>query len=42
MSPGVCAMVIHAPLGLALGETRMLPDLEQAVADYQRQRRSQQ
>ena len=41
MSPSVYAMVIHAPLGVALGDTRMLPNLEQAVADYQRQQRDQ-
>jgi SulP family sulfate permease len=42
MSPSVYAMVIHAPLGQALGDTRMLPNLEQAVADYQRLQRDQQ
>ena len=41
MSPSVYAMVIHAPLGVALGDTRMLPNLEQAVAAYQRQQREQ-
>jgi MFS superfamily sulfate permease-like transporter len=41
MSPSVYAMVIHAPLGLALGDTRMLPNLEQAVADYQHPQRDQ-
>ncbi|RON24236.1 sodium-independent anion transporter [Pseudomonas brassicacearum] len=41
MSPSVYAMVIHAPLGVALGDTRMLPNLEQAVADYQHPQRDQ-
>ena len=40
MSPSVCAMVSHAPLGHALGNTRMFLNLEQAVAHYQRLHRS--
>jgi hypothetical protein len=37
MSPSVGAMVSHAPLGHALGNTRMFLNLEQAVAHYQKQ-----
>jgi high affinity sulfate transporter 1 len=37
MSPSVFAMVAKAPLGIALGETGMFLNLEQAVAHYQQQ-----
>ncbi|MBV6822134.1 SulP family inorganic anion transporter [Pseudomonas sp. PD9R] len=37
MSPSVCAMVIKAPLGSALGEACLFLNLEQAVAQFQRQ-----
>ena len=40
MSPGVRDMVIKAPLGHVLGESRMFLNLEEAVEHYQRSRRA--
>jgi hypothetical protein len=37
MSPSVSTMVVHAPLGQALGDSRVFLNLEQAVAHYQKQ-----